>query len=231
VSPWNLIQDVGSIAGLIALLLGVWLSLRALGIFNRPSYTITANYLPERDSLGFGAMPHFVVEYRNTGNVPVTFSDFELVLPRHDIIQSGQLVGHLGADLFIDKRRSSRIGAMQHVRAIDYRTGKVELPPRSSHSDYFDLGAFLPDFDAEKLGPARVPPDFEPVLKLTDSWAHELWIDRHGVHDGRWKHRDEERLASEFDYRLFTGKTLTRRRTGLRRWKTDIKEPEPLDKD
>ncbi len=52
-------------------------------------------------------MPHFVLEYRNTGNVPVTFSDFELVLPRHDIIRDGQFVGHLGAELFIDKKKSS----------------------------------------------------------------------------------------------------------------------------
>ena len=98
VSAWNVLQDIGSIAGLVALLLGVWLSLRTLGVLNRPRYEISAAYLP-RDEVGFGAMPHFVVEYRNTGNVPVTFSDFELALPRHDFIQGDKLVGHLGAEL------------------------------------------------------------------------------------------------------------------------------------
>jgi hypothetical protein len=176
---WNVFQDVGSVAGLIALFLGVWLSLRAIGVFDRPSYEISAGYLPERDEIGFGAMPHFVLEYRNTGNVPVTFSDFELVLPRHDFIRNGQLVGHLGAELFIDKKKASRIGSFQHVQAIDYRTIRVELPPRTSDSTYFDLGAFLPNLNPERIEPAQVPLDFEPVLKLTDSWGHELWVDRH----------------------------------------------------
>ncbi len=51
---WNVLQDVGSIAGLIALLLGVWLSLRAVGVLDRPSYEISAGYLPERDSIASG---------------------------------------------------------------------------------------------------------------------------------------------------------------------------------
>jgi hypothetical protein len=116
----------------------------------------------------------------------------------------------------------------QHVRAIDYRTNKVELPPHSSHSDYFDLGAFLPGFDPERIGPANVPPDFEPILKFDDSWGHELWIDRHGLHDGRWKHRDEDRLAEEFGYKIQSSRTLVRRRTWRRRWQTEIREPRPL---
>jgi len=115
------------------------------------------------------------------------------------------------------------------VQAIDYRTGKVELPPQASHTDYFDLGAFLPDFDPERLGPAKVPPDFEPILKFTDSWAHEVWIDRYGLHDGRWKHRDEDRLAEEFDYKIHSSRTLARRRTWRRRWQTEIREPRRLE--
>src|SRR5829696_7553873 len=35
-------------------------------------------------------MPHFMVEFANTGTVPVTFSDFELMLPRlENVIDRG----------------------------------------------------------------------------------------------------------------------------------------------
>ncbi len=111
----------------------------------------------------------------------------------------------------------------------DYRTIRVELPPQTSQATYFDLAAFLPDFDPERLQPAKVPPDFEPVLKLTDSWAHELWVDRHGLHDGRWMHPDEKRLAGEFGYKILSRRILSRRRVFGRGWKTEIEEPEPLD--
>ena len=79
--------------------------------------------------------------------VPVVFSDFVLVLPRLEgvIDGDGTFILHPGAELFIDKRPTSRMGNLQQWRMLDYRTNKVRLEPGDSHSDFFDLGAFLPN--------------------------------------------------------------------------------------
>jgi hypothetical protein len=45
------------------------------------------------------------------------------------------------------------------------------------------------------------------------------------LHDGRWKHRDEERLATEFGYKIQSARILARkRRFPGRGWKSEIKE-------
>jgi hypothetical protein len=66
----------------VAIALGVWISARTLGLLNRPKYWLRGTYLKPRDLVGFFAMPHFLVEYENRGNVPVVFSDSVLALPR-----------------------------------------------------------------------------------------------------------------------------------------------------
>lgn len=168
-------------------------------------------------------MPHFVVQYRNTGNVPVTFSDFELILPRHAIFQDGQYVSTLGADFFLDKRKSSRVGSLQHIKSLDYRTNKVRLEAGESHTDYFDLGAFLPDLDTTKvMNTQGIPPGFDPILKFTDSWENEIVCDRWGVADGPWKHTDWDKLVAA-GYRMSDPSTLTAtQRTLSRRWRFQV---------
>src|SRR4051812_44826215 len=99
---WEVLRDVGAIAGLISLFLTIWLGLRALGFLERPRYTLTSSYLPPHDEMGFGVMPHFVVEYSNAGNVPVTFSDFNLVMPRRLFDEEDTYIDNLGAELFIE---------------------------------------------------------------------------------------------------------------------------------
>lgn len=152
-------------AGAVALVLGVWIAAKSVGLLDRPKHSISARYLPPADLLGFFTMPHFVVEYENQGNVPVTFSDFELLLPRFEEVSTeGNYKMHLGAKLYIDKRPTSTVGAIQHLRGIDYRTNTVRLEPGESHSDFFDLGAFLEDADPKRAAADRRPsPNFEPV--------------------------------------------------------------------
>lgn len=223
----DIVQDFGSVAGFIALGLSIILGLRAIGVFDRPSYEIEASYLPERDLLGFAVMPYFIVQFRNDGNKPVTFADFELILPRPNVIHQGKLMAHLGAELFIDKRRSSRLGAMQTADAIDYRTVKVELPPSSSHTEFFDLGAFLPNLNPdEHLQSNQIPPDFEPVLHFGDSWRNDICVDRHGIHEGEWHHSDEKELAGMGHTKYSLGSTLHRKRRWLsRKWKIETSKP------
>jgi hypothetical protein len=78
-------------AGAVALLLGIWLSARGLGLLERPRYALESLYIGPADYVGFSTMPHFMLQINNTGNVPVTFSDFELILPRRDIFRDGSL--------------------------------------------------------------------------------------------------------------------------------------------
>jgi hypothetical protein len=141
------------------------------------------------DVAGFFTMPHFLVEYENLGNVPLTFSDFELVLPRFEKVSStGDYKLQLGAELFIDKRPTARIGPIQHLRAIDYRTNTVRLEPGASYSDFFDLGAFVEGADPkQKFSTGKLPPDFEPVLTFRDSFANRYWVNAEGVHAGRYE--------------------------------------------
>lgn len=168
------LQASGAVAGFIALALSILLSLRALGVFARPAYTIISSYLRPHDIVGFPTMPHFVLSYRNVGNVPVTFSDFELKYPRLDAVDaSGGFTLTTGARLHIDKRLSSRVGGVQEYEVIDYRTNMVELAPGASHTDFFDLGALLGwegeerDPDAYSLMPMaqrNVPENFHPSV-------------------------------------------------------------------
>jgi hypothetical protein len=173
----------------VALALGKWISAKAVGLRDRPKHSISARYLPPADLLGFFTMPHFVVEYENQGNVPVTFSDFELLLPRFEEVSAdGDYKMHLGAKLYIDKRPTSTVGAIQHLRAVDYRTNAVRLEPGESRSDFFDLSAFLDDADPnEPLPIVALPPQFEPVLTFRDSFGNRYHCDANGAHSGRYE--------------------------------------------
>jgi hypothetical protein len=176
-------------AGAVALLLGLWLGAKAVGLLDRPKHWVRSTYLPPQDLLGFFAMPHFVVQYENLGNVPVAFSDFELVLPRFEkVAPDGSYTMHLGAEFFIDKRPTSTIGALQHIRAVDYRSNKVRLEPGEAHTDFFDLGAFVGNGDPPgPLEPAKLPTDFNPVLTFHDSFGSRYHCDAEGIHVGRWE--------------------------------------------
>jgi hypothetical protein len=122
-SVWDVIQGIGAVAGLLALGLSIYLGLRAAGVFEQPEYELTSSYLAPHDIIGFPTMPHFVLMYRNVGNVPVMFSDFELKYPRLDAVDNeGKFILTPGADLYIDKRLSSRLGGAQQYKKIDYRT-------------------------------------------------------------------------------------------------------------
>lgn len=156
-----------------------------------------STYLPPQDLVGFPTMPHFVVTYRNLGNVAVTFSDFELRWPRLDgaIDANGEFRLTTGAELYIDKRLTSTIGGVQEYSKLDYRTDKRHLEPGERHTDFFDLGALLGWQDGasavEPKHPLRweqrtVPGDFHPVLTFSDSFGNDYYCDEVGVHFGEY---------------------------------------------
>lgn len=178
--------------------------------------------------LGTATVPHFIVQYENCGNVPVTFSEFELLLPRLDgvIDSESGFVLHLGAQLYIDKRPSSRIWGLQHLKALDYRTNKVPLEPGASHTDFFDLGAFV-GRDALATGESavQIPPDFSPVLQFHDSFGHEFHCDEAGVQEGPYVYPHESALtAAGFSPAPSPTLTTARRRIRWFGWTTERTE-------
>lgn len=199
---WAFIERIGSIGGLIALGLGIWLSLRALGFFLKRSYSLNARYLPHTDAVGFDAMPHFVLQYQNLGEVTVVFSDFELLLPRR-MFRGDTFIDHPGADLLIDKRKSSTVGGIKEYSKVDYRTNKVRLEPGESHTDFFDLEAFLPNFDpTDPMPTGGVPAGFNPALQFRDSFGHEYYCDEKALHTGAYKHPELDKLLAKGVKRL-----------------------------
>jgi hypothetical protein len=205
-----------------------------MGVFDRLRYAVTSSYIPETGWLGLRSMPHFVVQFENEGTVPVTFSDFELLLP--EVLtpdEDGQLVGTMGAELYIDKNRASRIVALQHIEKIDYRTTKVELRGRSSHMEFFDLRTFLPEGWGE-LGKLDknygTLADFEPVLAFHDNYGNEFHCDRRGIHRGAYEHPQMEALKTEgYDPGTPSKIVVKRRRVGTRRLRTRWEYDEPSD--
>ena len=178
-------------AAVVALALGVWISARTLGLLDRPKYWLRATYLPPRDAVGFFAMPHFLMEYENRGNVAAIFSDFILVLPRlKDVIDPKRgFVGHVGAEVFIDKRPTTTFAGTQEYKAIDFRTHRVRLSPGDSHTDFFDLGAFLPGAEqTDQFQAGDVPADFSPVLTFHDSYGNNFYADTEGLHAGLYRY-------------------------------------------
>ncbi|MEX2647179.1 MAG: hypothetical protein WD249_13030 [Gaiellaceae bacterium] len=187
-------------AAVVALALGIWLTAHNLGVLRRPKHWLRSTYLPPRDLVGFFAMPHFLVEYENRGNVPVVFSDFMLMLPRLEGVldESGEFVLHPGAELLIDKRPTTRVGGYQVLRKLDYRTNKVRLEPGEMHTDFFDLGAFFPDVEPgdSPWNQVSVPPDFHPVLSFHDNFGNRYYCDQDGVHRGDWEHPNLDALRA-----------------------------------
>jgi hypothetical protein len=203
-------------AAVVTLLLGVWISARAVGLLNRPNHWLRSTYIPPRDLVGFFAMPHFMLEYENRGNVPVVFSDFMLMLPRIEGIVGGdsRLILHPGAELFIDKRPTTRVGGYQLLRRLDYRTNKVRLEPGEMHTDYFDLGAFFTDVE---LGHSlwtqvNIPNDFHPILSFHDNFGNNYYCDEHGIHRGTWEHPHLDVLRASAATLGFGDGVETRRR-------------------
>lgn len=204
-------------AALVALALGVWISARTLGLLDRPKYWLRATYLPPRDAVGFFAMPHFIIEYENRGNVSVVFSDFFLLLPRLGgaLDPNGNFIAHVGADLFIDKRPTSTIAGRQEYRAMDYRTNRVQLGQGDSHTDFFDLGAFLPGAEqADRFNTSHVPSDFSPVLTFHDSHGNIFYADAEGLHAGFYEYPYQAEI-------LRVGKL--RESAGLLTWRRALK--------
>jgi hypothetical protein len=184
-------------AAVVALALGVWISARTLGLLNRPKYWLRATYLPPRDAVGFFAMPHFLIEYENRGNVDAVFSDFMLMLPRLEGVIDAKhgFVLQVGAEVFIDKRPTTTFAGAQEYKAIDYRTHRVRLAPGDSHTDFFDLGAFLPGAEqSERFKSANVPSDFSPVLAFHDSYGNNFYADTEGLHPGVYQYPHESEM-------------------------------------
>jgi hypothetical protein len=132
-----------------------------------------------------------------------------LLYPRLDALdRRGGFILIPGAKLYIDKRLSSRLGAVQEHKAIDYRTNKVELPPGASHTDFFDLGALL-DWTSEKeeggyewaRKERAVPEDFHPVLTFTDSYGNDIHCDEHGPHSGPYRYPHQREMLAKRRYR------------------------------
>jgi hypothetical protein len=193
---WDNVQVGGSFVGVV---LAIWIALRTLGMFDRPAFTVRSTWLSPTDPmLGTTTIPHFVVQYDNHGNAPVTFSDFEILLPRLKGVvgKDGSFVLHLGAELFIDKRPSSRVWGIQHLKGLDYRTNKVPLRPGASHTDFFDLGAFVEVNDAFGGDQVRIPDDFEPVLQFRDSYGHWFHCDASGAHLGEYAYPHQRDLEA-----------------------------------
>jgi hypothetical protein len=198
----------------VAILLGLWLTARQIGLLNRPKHWVRVTYLPPRDAVGFFAMPHFLVEYENRGNVPIVFSDFILALPRLEgvIDEERGFVTHVGAELFIDKRPTSTIAGMQQFSAVDYRTDKVRLDPGDSHTDFFDLGAFLPDMQqGDRFRAENVPHDFSPIITFHDSFGNNLWADEDGVRSGLYEYPHDEEMLKVVTRRPAYGILSTRK--------------------
>jgi hypothetical protein len=178
-------------------------------------------------------MPHFVVQYENHGNAPVTFSDFELLLPRLKGVvgTDGKFVLHLGAELFIDKRPTSRVWGIQHLKALDYRTKRLSLAPGQSHTDFFDLGAFVQAPDAFARGTElRIPDDFEPILQFRDSFGHEFHCDQDGAHHGAYRYPHQRELEAEgLRERASASATLQRRPIRWFGWSLMASDSTPKD--
>jgi hypothetical protein len=102
------------------------------------------------------------------------------------VSQDGKFVLHPGAQLFIDKRPTSKLGKQQAYKYVDYRTDKVTLQPGESHTDFFDLGAFLPNADTS--GPMAIvdTSNFHPVMTFHDSRGNRFHCDVDGIHEGSY---------------------------------------------
>lgn len=193
----------------VALALAVWGRAKSLRLLDRPKHWLRCNYVRPHDVVGFPTVPHFVLEYENRGNVPVVFSDFFLLLPRLEgvLTTDGAFISHPGADLLIDKRPSARIGSAQAYRIMDYRTNKVRLEPGDSHTDFFDLEAFVSAGGRYGDGPLKmtIPHDFSPVLTFHDQYGNAFYADPEGIHGGAWRYPHQAALEATLDVRVLLG--------------------------
>ena len=210
-------------AAYVALVLGIVLSLRTLGLFERPVFSLTSNYLAPTNILGQPTVPHFVLDYRNEGNVSVVFSDFEVFLPRLDPLdEEGRFIFQPGADFFIDKRPTMEIGGIQQYSKIDHRTNVVRLGPRESHVDYFDLESLLPDgwdevgWDSATAFARR----FSPILRFRESWGNEYHCDQAGAHFGEYVYPYEDALTRDVPSRSWQHRLAVKRVRAIG-WSTD----------
>jgi hypothetical protein len=187
-------------AAAVALFFGVWVSAKKLGLLARPRHWLRGTYIPPHDLVGFFAMPFFLVEYENRGNVPIVFSDFALMLPRAGSCTdgSGKFVFHPGAELLIDREPKTTIAGHQFLEKLDHRTCKVRLEPGEMHTDYFDLSAFFPDVTGavSPWNDVRVPPNFSPILSFHDNFGNSYHCDDAGLHCGQWKHPSADALRA-----------------------------------
>lgn len=219
---WEVLRDAGAIAGFLSLVLGIGLALRAFGVFVSPRYEISSTYLPPHDNLGFAAMPHFVVTFENIGNVPVTFSGFEIVQPRR-MFRGDTYIDHLGAELFIDGKRSSRIGTKKDAEKVDYLTTAVRLQPQDSAVEFFPLATLFPNIDTERLQAASTGPDLNPVLQFNDSFGNVYYCDDLGIHNGRWNHPEMRRLLAIGAREIPTESLIAERGRFRREWRWNRK--------
>jgi hypothetical protein len=200
-SFWHQLWD-NAFAGIavVALVFGAWVSARSLGLLARPKHWLRCTYLPPHDLVGFFAMPYFMLEYENRGNVPIVFSDFMLMLPRADDCtdSSGNFTFHPGAELFIDGEPKTTVAGYQFLQKLDHRTCKVRLEPGEMHTDYFDLGVFFPGVTGavSPWDDVRIPPDFRPILSFHDNFGNTYHCDDTGIHSGQWTHPSAEALRA-----------------------------------
>jgi hypothetical protein len=155
-----------------------------------------------------------LIEYENRGNVEAVFSDFMLMLPRLEGVIDPErgFVLDPGAEVFIDKRPTTTFAGAQEYKALDYRTHRVRLAPGDSHTDFFDLGAFLPGAEqSDRLKVPNVPSDFSPVLAFHDSYGNNFYADTEGLHSGVYQYPHEAEMMKGRRRRQSIG-ILTRRR-------------------
>jgi hypothetical protein len=127
---------------------------------------------------------------------------------------------HPGAELYIDKRRTSTIGPMQMFKAMDFRTNRVRLEPGDSHTDFFDLGAFLPDAQqSDRFRVDSLPSDFSPILQFHDSHGNSFYADPDGLHAGLYAYLYEEELLKIGTPSASLGILTTRRALRWLGWK------------
>jgi hypothetical protein len=182
-----------------ALVVGLGVSLRALGVFQRADYSIQSSYQrPTATDFHHRTVPRFVVEWQNLGNLPVTFSHFELLEPRSTGVVSpaGEFIWHEGAEFFIDGIPRGRVPSLQAFHKVDFKTQSIDVPPRSVAAEIFEMKSFVDEAlpGQRELVLADLDPYFEPVLAFQDSFGHQFHCDSHGVHPGEYVFPAEDAL-------------------------------------
>jgi len=215
---WEWPTRVGATLGVISFGIGILLGLKALGVFNRPSHRLTVGYHGV-GALSIGGTPRFIVVFESRGNTPVAFQDFELLLPRLgsdalDLDGEFRLRAN-GAKLFVDGFEEGHIEGAQAFFAIDRMTRVIDLGPRQSMTEFFDLGQLYDQTPRQT---------FEPIISFRDSYGFPFWGNMRGeISAGDYPYPHQEELDRVI--RFANMKRLRSRKRWLRRsWAREYEE-------